>query len=299
MISIIICSRDNDLLSSLKLNIKRTAGCDYELIVVGNANEFTGIGAAYNYGLKQAKGNIVCFCHEDILFETDSWGRLVSEYLEKNTDIGLLGIAGSTFKSQLPTAWIYVPENLYRTSIINLSGDPPVPSLYIVKESDNAVFSKTVTLDGCFLCGRMQVFTQISWNEQIGGFHLYDIDISQRIGIKYTVGVFHNIVVSHLSEGSFDKAWLKSTLNYHNKYGISNTSTIPVTEHEKYGYDLHGFNSLVVVMAVTRSYRYFLQLWLQFVKLYPNRMSSYYYPPLAWLRLSRINQFRRKYSGNA
>lgn len=78
MISIIICSRHHTLDEELRGNIKATIGNDilYEIVCIDNSNNCHSIFSAYEEGVKKAKGNYLCFMHEDIRFHSADWGGM-------------------------------------------------------------------------------------------------------------------------------------------------------------------------------------------------------------------------------
>ena len=70
MISIVICSRKKDVSVELKKNIAETNGCEYEMVVIDNSRNKHNIFHAYNEGVSRAKGEILSFMHDDILFHS-------------------------------------------------------------------------------------------------------------------------------------------------------------------------------------------------------------------------------------
>ena len=104
MISCIICSRQLDISAELKENIASTIGCEYELVVIDNSKNEYSIFSAYNEGVRRAKGDILCFMHEDILYHTQGWGKIISNILQDKT-IGQIGVAGSHFMPKAPMYW--------------------------------------------------------------------------------------------------------------------------------------------------------------------------------------------------
>ena len=109
MISIIICSRKTDTPDELKQNIAETIGCEYELVVFDNSANNYSIFQAYNEGVRRAKGNLLCFMHEDVLFRTKDWGRIVESHFASNEQIGLVGFAGTHFLPDTPMYWYSSP----------------------------------------------------------------------------------------------------------------------------------------------------------------------------------------------
>ena len=91
--SIIVCSRKNDIPEPLKISIAETIGVEYEVVVIDNSHNDYSLFSAYNEGVRHAKGEILCFCHEDILFHTPSWGGSVQD-LFYDASIGVVGVIG-------------------------------------------------------------------------------------------------------------------------------------------------------------------------------------------------------------
>ena len=88
MISIIICSRKADISQGLKDNIAATIGCEYELCVIDNSHNEYNIFTAYNEGVSRAKGDILCFMHEDVKYISNGWGEKVYKSIQNNVNIG-------------------------------------------------------------------------------------------------------------------------------------------------------------------------------------------------------------------
>lgn len=74
MLSLIICSRTPQISEELEKNIAETIGCEYELVVIDNSKNKYSIFRAYNEGVRLAKGDNLCFMHDDILYKTADWG---------------------------------------------------------------------------------------------------------------------------------------------------------------------------------------------------------------------------------
>ena len=74
MLSLIICSRTPKISNKLEKNIAETIGCEYELVVIDNSQNKYSIFSAYNEGVKRARGSVLCFMHDDIIYKTANWG---------------------------------------------------------------------------------------------------------------------------------------------------------------------------------------------------------------------------------
>lgn len=235
MISIIVCSIKPDLLKEFQANVARTVGVDYELIIIDNKVEQLSICEAYNKGASQAQFENLAFCHEDILFHTQNWGEELIKLLN-HQQIGLVGIAGATFKSKYPTSWISVPKEYYRS---NLFFDDKTQD---IKQND---FDEVVVLDGCFLAMSKPVWSQFKFNESLlKGFHLYDIDISVRIKKIFKIVVTNTISLSHLSEGNLDQNWFKQSKLFHDTFKIELPLSIEAVEKNNF-LDSYGLRSMI------------------------------------------------------
>ena len=108
MISIIICSRSNNIPLALQYSISATIGVEYELVVIDNSDNQFSIFQAYNIGVQKAKYPYICFLHEDVEFVCDEigWGRELEEILSC-TETGVVGLAGSDIVTRIPAPWSF------------------------------------------------------------------------------------------------------------------------------------------------------------------------------------------------
>lgn len=203
MISLIICSRRSDISDELKQNIKDTIGTDYELIVVDNSGNKYSIFSAYNLGMRSAKGDLLCFMHEDILYHTKDWGVRLEKYFGHYTNVGMVGIAGGHFLPKMPAAWW---DTEMRSGHL-LQGSTVNGEYKIIKEDYWTDYKKDPTLvvsvDGVWMCFRKVVFDYISWDDKLfHGFHSYDTDISLQVWQSgYEVHIFWDVLIEHKSVG--------------------------------------------------------------------------------------------------
>src|SRR5688572_480816 len=105
MISVIICSASSLLLNNIKKNIKDTIGVPFEILAYENSKVQRGISQIYNQGVTEANYEILCFVHEDVVFDSVGWGEEVLTAFNLNHKLGLLGVAGSSYKSLAPSGW--------------------------------------------------------------------------------------------------------------------------------------------------------------------------------------------------
>lgn len=217
MISIIVSSHQPALFAQFSNNVHSTIGdILYEIIRVKNPGTM-GLAAAYNQGAAKAQYPWLCFVHEDVLFETMGWGQKLIDHFTNNRKLGLIGIAGSRYKSYvysgLGSTW--GNAGLRMNLIQTINGERQL----LVRRGYDKNIEPAVVLDGCFLCTTSDVFTRIPFDEKtFTGFHAYDIDFSLSVGLEYTVAVVYDVLLEHLSTGGFNKHWLTDTYTLHYKW---------------------------------------------------------------------------------
>lgn len=207
MLSIIISSYQPEYFQNLSENIRQTIGQDfeYEIIQIQNPNSM-GICEAYNKGAAQAKFDNLLFLHEDVEFETQNWGNILGEYFTNN-EIGAIGVAGNNYIPNVPFAWWDSFENDFR----NMQQYKKKEFLRTYKlEQDHKVYS----LDGVFLACTKKTFEQFPFDENIKGFHCYDLNFSVRIANQFQNMVTSKIMLRHFSEGTKNKEWFINLIRY-------------------------------------------------------------------------------------
>lgn len=211
MISIVIASIREDLLSQIIANVDATVGIPYEIIAVNNLNTGKGICEVYNEASKSAKYEYICFVHEDVQFKTHKWGVNVVEHL-KDQKTGLIGIAGSVYRSLVPSGW-FTPEEFgkadWRLNIFQgAKNEIGTHREYLNPLDEHS--SDVICLDGVLLCTKKSVLEKHQFDDQLlKGFHGYDIDFSLNVLTNYNVKVVYDVLIEHFSKGEFESAWLK------------------------------------------------------------------------------------------
>ncbi|TRO63918.1 glycosyltransferase [Christiangramia sabulilitoris] len=216
MISIVVCSVNEDLYKSLSLNIEKTIGdLEFELIKIENNREQKSIAEAYNKGLSISKFDLVVFAHEDILFHTQEWGVLLSSIFEADKTVGLLGVAGSSIKTNYPTGWWENSQEFLNKYVLQ---HYPNGEINLMDAGfKNASSKEVIIIDGLFMA--LRKMEGVSFDERMKGFHFYDQSISLRIrNAGYKVMVSNKILIEHLSYGVKDDVWLKASVKFHKLY---------------------------------------------------------------------------------
>jgi hypothetical protein len=215
MISIIICSRDKTISADLRKNIEGTIGCSFELIVIDNSRNQYSIFEAYNLGIGKSVGEYLCFIHDDILFHTQGWGAFLTSIFTNNQDYGLIGIAGASQKTKIPSGWWECEERYKSINIIQHYHNGK-------KEREQlgfrtSVLNEVVVVDGVFLALRKNI--NAIFNPLLKGFHNYDLNIAIETRKKgYKIGVTNQILIEHFSIGNLNKEWIQATITAHKLY---------------------------------------------------------------------------------
>jgi Glycosyltransferase like family len=206
MISIVICHRSINLLEQFKRSLAETIGLEYELIVVDNSTGRYGICQAYNLGGKQAKYDLICFVHEDILFHTQNWGKLLLQHFN-DPSVGAVGVAGSKIFGK---KWFTFGGNKGFGKINILQHTPKGKIVHLQKIDPNAKAGDVVSLDGVFIACRKSIFENILFDEvQLKNFHCYDMDFSLRVSQQSRVQVAYDILIEHISTANYDARFFK------------------------------------------------------------------------------------------
>ena len=95
-------------------HIKKTAGIgkNIEVIQYINNGEYS-LTELYNRGIKESQNDIVVFCHDDIILTKNGWARKILKQFQKNTEYGILGVAGSNYLSETGRWWDTFPNNVW------------------------------------------------------------------------------------------------------------------------------------------------------------------------------------------
>lgn len=212
MISIIICSKNIHLDEALEKNIQATIGTDYEIIHIDNSQRAYNIFQAYNLGITRAKGDNLCFMHEDIIFHSDNWGKIVEFYLAQPL-VGALGVAGGyAVTEDLDWRFHNLNDMFLCQDYTSVEAEPQRYCMYRPTSEPHAPLRPVVLLDGVWMCMRRELFNTICFDENnFHDFHLYDSDICMQIN-QTGLGIFvtHDILLEHLSEGSFSQSFVDS-----------------------------------------------------------------------------------------
>lgn len=224
MISIIILSYRKNLLDDLIENISETIGYYlYEIIVIENSKGKYSLCSAYNEGIRRAKGDYLCFLHEDIIFKSENWGNEFVAAMKLNNQLGLLGILGSKFKSAFPTGWYNPVSNcIYHTGNILQGKNSYKDSHFEDFSPGSETLDKVVCLDGVLLFTKKEIVNILHFDENLfEGFHGYDIDFSLQVHFSgYELAVLKSVKLLHYSSGNANLEWKNTNTLISNKWSM-------------------------------------------------------------------------------
>lgn len=226
MLSIIISSYQNHYFKQLVKNIDQTIGTDfqYEIIQVWNPT-LMSITEAYNEGAKRSEFDYYLFLHEDLIFHTKDWGEKLILHLNK-PDVGIIGVSGSSYVPTAPSSWT-VSEEYQQTNILESTKENPVPRhTHTMKNNMNKVYG----VDGVFLALKKENYLRYKFNEELKGFHGYDLDISLRVSKTLQNYTVDDILIEHFSMGNLNKIWFDTNIAIREKLGSSFHRKKPETE---------------------------------------------------------------------
>ena len=178
---------------------------------------------AYNIILEKSSNDIVILCHDDIYFEKKNWGNKILKHFKRNTEYGILGAAGSKY---LPKSGMWWEVNTEMFGIVNHESDGKKwTSKY--SESKGSKLDDTVIVDGLFIAINKKNIKK-KFNEEVKGFHFYDVDFSFRNFIEgVKIGVFYDIRITHLSVGQTNEQWDLNRRDFVERYKEHLPTIIP------------------------------------------------------------------------
>jgi len=253
MISIIIASVNPLFLASLRTNIAETVGVTYEIIAVDNSEGKIGLCELYNKAAAEAKYNFLCFMHEDLTITTNNWGDIVINNFTNNPKLGLIGVAGTKYKSAAPSTWHSFKDeapDLLQYNFVQHYKFSVKEKQHHYSNPAGVKLTKVACVDGLWFCCTRKALETYSFDQHLlKGFHGYDLDFSLGIGQHFEVMVTFEILIEHFSEGNTNKAWLEDILKVHQKWSYLLPINIAQLPRKKvYLLEKRGFRNVISLM---------------------------------------------------
>lgn len=220
-VAIVICSNRDEKFRRIARQYEDLLGSHpHEIIRIADA---ASLCSGYARGFRQSAGSLVVFSHDDIDILDPDFLLHLRQGMAK---VDVLGIAGTTRLTGPAYAWGG------RASVHGWLFHQSFDGLY-----DTAIFdleaglaTDIVALDGAFFCARRDVVEGVGFDSAaFDGFHLYDIDFSYRAHLAgFRIGVTHDIVIAHESEGNFNETWKVYADRFMAKFPALRGQRIPV-----------------------------------------------------------------------
>ncbi len=208
MITVVYCTKESK--PQHREHIIKTSGIDKTIEVIEIINNGEGLTRPYNRGLQQAKYDIIVYMHNDVIIETDNWGKKILKHFEENPEYGILGLAGTT---DIPESGKWWEDRSKMVGIVNHKHEGKKwESKYSM--SRGSELNDVVIVDGLFFAIHKDRIKN-TFNENFTGFHFYEVDFvfsNYLKGVK--VGVMFDVRVTHLSIGMTNEEWEKSRLQF-------------------------------------------------------------------------------------
>ena len=229
MISVVYCTRESN--PKHTEHIIKTSGLHKHIEVIEIINNGESLTSAYNRGYKQAKNDIVVFCHDDILIETKQWGKKLKKHFDREEKYGIIGVAGSKY---LPKSgkWWEKPKWMYGRVKHTHNGKSWL-SEYSTDLGKGV--EDVINIDGLFFAVHKERILRdddyTPFDERVKGFHFYDVDFCYKNFVSgVSVGVITDIRINHMSIGETNDEWEQNRLQFVEKYG----ETLPLKVDDKF-----------------------------------------------------------------
>lgn len=223
MISIIICSRNSNVNENIQKNINSTIGTAFEIVCIDNSKGEYSMCSAYNEGVRRAKGEYLCFMHEDIIFLSNGWGNICIEQF-KDECVWMLGVVGTTYLDAGSRYWCFSGKDV---------GHAWTNGRKYVFNNDSAS-QDVVAIDGFWMMIRRELFENaLKWDSSIfQKFDMYDMDMSiQVISNGGRIRIIEEIDINHLSAGNYTPTFYEELLKFHAKWDhVLPVATFPLSQ---------------------------------------------------------------------
>ena len=215
IISLITVYNNRDLLNQMVASSENQKGVRVDYVLIDNTSGcFSSAAKALNYGVSQAKGEVLVFLHQDIEFLKNTALEDIFAFAVKhpNTVFGAAGVKSKITDTGEFFSSMYAGES---------------------KKQYKCCYSPTecYTLDECLIACHKSCMSKLSFDEvTCDGWHLYGADLCLQAGLlpDYNIMVIPMDYVWHKSNGNADKSYMitqnRLAKKYRNQYKIINTT---------------------------------------------------------------------------
>tara|TARA_R110002020_G_scaffold150286_5_gene326915 strand:- start:1487 stop:3133 length:1647 start_codon:yes stop_codon:yes gene_type:complete len=185
--------------------IKQTCGVK-KINVIGIENKGDkSLTEIYQDNLDKSDSDVILFCHDDIKFDTDNWGRKLLNHFKRDKEVGIVGVAGTRYMAESGRWW----EDFSKMhGAVNHEHEG---KRWLSKYSNSTgnKLQEVLLVDGLFFAVHKKRIKE-NFNLEIGGFHFYEVDFCFRNYLKgVKIGVSSDIRLTHKSVGMTNDEWEK------------------------------------------------------------------------------------------
>lgn len=227
MLTVVYCTKETK--PEHKEHLIKSSGLHKHIEVIEIINNGESLTKSYNRGLKQAKNNIVVFCHDDITIETKQWGPKLLKQFERNPEYAIIGVAG-TKNMPVSGQWWEDRKKMYGRVAHTHEGKTWLSS-YSDDLGQN--LEEVVTVDGVFFAVDITKL-EVGFNEKVEGFHFYEITFCFENYLKGAkIGVSTLVRINHKSIGMTNEQWETNRANFAETFKDNLPVTIKKTSDHK------------------------------------------------------------------
>ena len=210
-------------------HLKNTCGPkNIEVIPFENKGTHS-LSEAYNIILEKSSNDIVVLCHDDIYFDKKGWGNKLLKHFERNTEYGVLGVAGSV---ELPKSARWWEDRNNMRGIVNHEHNGKKWESKYSNSLGNKL-DDVVLVDGLFISVHKNRISN-TFDENVKGFHFYDVSFSFRNFLEGTkIGVMYDVRITHKSIGETNDEWEKNRIIFSERYYNDLPKKIKLKEDDK------------------------------------------------------------------
>lgn len=194
-------------------HINDTIGVSHSVSRYVNKNEFS-LTNIYNKALLPPYNDtIFVMCHNDILFKTKNWGRILLTKFN-NTNYDIIGVAGSSY---IPKTGMWWEDRSKMVGIVEHTDGISTWVSEYSKESRGKI-TPVVCIDGLFIAFNPNTIIN-KFDEDFNGFHFYDLSFSTSNYLDgCNIGVTTDIRILHKSIGRTNNDWEMNRILFVKKY---------------------------------------------------------------------------------
>lgn len=195
-------------------HIENTIGVKHRVVCYPNFNQYS-LPELYNTAVNEysADNIVMVFCHNDIIFQTKNWGKLLLTKFN-STDYQIIGVAGTTYLHETGVWW---QDKSKMVGVVeHTDGYNRWVSEYSKPQAGK--IQPVVAIDGLFMAIDCDVLEK-HFDEDFRGFHFYDLPICvNTYQDGFNIGVTTDIRILHNSIGEVNEQWETNRLQFSEKY---------------------------------------------------------------------------------